>query len=335
LKKLSFIFGVILTHCVPCFGAGHVENQSIVCLQTDFSRGKSKIGTGFFISPTLIATASHQVTDPGAVTVKITAYLHDKTSVEAKLPVFAQGDGVAILAVPDAVKSNYLLMQNNAQNDAAKIFTIGCQKDRSRLREEGEVLQRRNNDEQSDKFTDLIPLNLAIKVGFSGGPLLSTNGDVVGVIYGFDEHSESLSYAIPISKLYQIMAGQKATEYSKMLYYQGIRAFSLKQHGVAKRYFEEAIQQKADYFEAYISLGMTLFKLGQFAEARDALHEAILLETDYPLAYYHLGGIYREGLSDLRSARNAYRRYLELDPTSSDADQVRRWVEEIDRSLTN
>jgi tetratricopeptide (TPR) repeat protein len=78
---------------------------------------------------------------------------------------------------------------------------------------------------------------------------------------------------------------------------------------------------------------MTLFNLRQFAEARDALLEAILIKTDYPLAYYHLGGVYREGLSDRRSARNAYRRYLELDPKSRDAAQVREWLQEIERPL--
>ena len=334
MKLLYLIFGVISTNCISCFGAENVIYQSIVCLQTDFSNGKPKIGTGFFISPTLIATASHQVTDPQAVAVKITVYLPDDTSVKAKLPVVAQGEGVAILAVPDVVKSNYLLLQDNVPDADAKVSTVGCQKDRNLLIREGKVMQQVNtNNSQKIKFTELIPLNLPIKVGFSGGPLLTTSGDVVGVIYGFDEHSESLSYAIPSSKLFQIMADQKVTDYGKTLFQQGVRAFSLKQHEIAKKYFEQATQQQADYFEAYISLGMTLFKLRQFAEARDALLEAILIKPDYPLAYYHLAGVYREGLSDRRSARNAYRRYLELDPKSSDAAQVQVWLHEIERSF--
>jgi S1-C subfamily serine protease len=206
------------------------------CLLTDFSNGKPKIGTGFFISPTLIATASHQVADSGAVAVKVTVYLHNDTSIKAKLPVVAQAEGVAILAVPDAIQSKYLLLRDNVPDVDAKVSTIGCQKDRGRLTREGEVMQQVNtNSGQQIEFTDLIPLNLPIKVGFSGSPLLTTNGEVVGVIYGFDEHSESLSYAIPSSRLLQIMADQKGPEYSKTLFYQGILAFNLKQYSDAKK----------------------------------------------------------------------------------------------------
>lgn len=334
MKLLYLLCTTILIISIPCYAAENQIYQSIVCLQTDFSNGKPKIGTGFFISPTMIATASHQVTDPSAVAVKITVYLPDDTSVKAKLPVVAQGEGVAILAVPDAVQSNYLLLRDNTPDIGAKVSTVGCQKDRNRLMREGGVLQREDkNNDQETEFSDLIPLHLPIKVGFSGGPLLTASGDAIGVIYGFDEHSESLSYAIVGSKLLQIMADQKVADYGKTLFQQGVRAFSLKQHAIAKNYFERATQQQADYFDAYISLGMALFKLRQFAEARDALLEAILIKPEYPLAYYHLAGVYREGLSDHRSARNAYHRYLELDPKSSDAAQVQVWLHEIERSF--
>lgn len=336
LKSLYFACSVILSNCLPCYAAENDIEQSVVCVQTDFSNGKPKIGTGFFISPSFIATASHQVTEPGEVAVKVTVFLRNNTSINVKLPIVAQGEGVAILDVSEELQPNFLLLQDNPPDVDAAVTTVGCQKDRSRLTREGKVLKQLNNSNaRQTEFTDLISLNLPIKVGFSGGPLLTGNGDVVGIVFGFDEHSESLSYAINSSKLLQIMADQKATGYSKILYHQGVRAFSLKQYELAKKYFGWATRQKGDYFEAYIGLGMTLFKLRQFAEARDALLESILIKTDYPLAYYHLGGVYREGLSDRRSARNAYRRYLELDPTSSDANQVRGWLQEIERSLLN
>ena len=314
----------------------YLENQSIVCLQTEFSNGKPKVGTGFFISPTLIATAAHQVNDSGAVVVKVTVYLHDDRSIKAKLPIVAQGDGLAILAIPDAMQSNYLLLQDNAPDVESKVSTVGCQKDHNRLTREGKVRQQENyNNAQQTEFIDLIPVNIPIEGGFSGSPLLTENSDVVGIIYGFDEHSENLSYAIPSKKLFQIMADQKVSDYGKTLFHQGIRAFNFKKYAVAKKYFELATQNQSDYFEAYVSLGMALFKLRQFLEARDALLEAVLINTDYPLAYYHLAGVYREGLSDYRSARNAYRRYLDLDPNSNDASQVRGWLQEIERSSQN
>jgi hypothetical protein len=334
LKVLLFIVRVILTNCIIFYAAESVGRESVVCLQTDFENGIPKIGTGFFISPTLIATASHQVSDPRSIPVKITAYLDNGASIRVRLPVVAQGHGVAILAAPDNMQTDYLLLQENIPDAATKVSAIGCQRDHKQLTREGKItFPGSNNNAQQGEYADLIPLNLSIKVGFSGGPLLTENGDVVGVIYGFDEHSESLSYAIPGSKLFKIMADEKVADVGKTLFQQGDRAFKLKQYAVAKKYFTEATQQQADYFQAYIYLGVSLFKLRQFAEARDALLEAIQIETDYPLAYYHLAGVYREGLSDRLSARNAYRRYLELDPKSSDAVQVQKWLEEIERSL--
>jgi hypothetical protein len=334
LKLLFFIVRVIIANCIICYGAESVGAESIVCLQTDFKDGIPKIGTGFFISPTLIATASHQVTDPSSVPVKITAYLDSGAAIKVRLPVVAQGERVAILAAPDAIQANYLLLQDNIPDQGTKVSAVGCQRDRKQLTQEGKVTYSgsNTNDRQSE-HADLIALNLPINVGFSGGPLLTANGHVVGIVYGFDEQSENLSYAIPGSKLFKIMANEKIADYGKTLFQQGDRAFKLKQYEMAKKYFAEAAQQQADYFEAYIYLGMTLFKMRQFAEARDALLEAIEIETDYPLAYYHLAGVYREGLSDRLSARNAYRRYLELDPKSSDAVQVQKWLEEIERPL--
>jgi tetratricopeptide (TPR) repeat protein len=335
LKAQPFIFGLILLHSLSSFGAEFDESRAIVCLQTDFSEGKPKIGTGFFISPTLIATAAHQVTEVGVDAIKITAYLHNQDAMTAKFPIVAEGDGLALLEIPDNLQSKYLLLQDNVPDEGDKVTAVGCQQDRNLLVRKGNVLRQADGNNARQGMDALIALNLPIQSGFSGGPLLSENSHAVGIIYGYEQGSKSLSYAITGRKLFKLMADQKVPHFSKTLFQQGALAFSLKQYPLAKQYFEQATQQQTDYAEAYISLGMAQFKLRQFAEARDALLEAILINADYPLAYFHLGGVYREGLSDRRSARNAYRRYLELDPNSNDAAQVRTWLRELEPTFAN
>lgn len=335
LKFLLLIIFAILTYNTACFGESLVEEKAIVCLITDFNKGKPKIGTGFFISPTLIATASHQVTEADAVSVKITAYLQNGTALTAKFPILAQGEGLALLEIPDGVQAHYLLLHNYAVNEGDKVSAVGCQKDRTRLLREGNMIAQHGGKYSQQAVPDLIALDLPIQSGFSGGPLLAENGDVAGIIYGYEEGAKNHSYAITNDKLFKLMADQRLPTFGKTLYLQGIRAFSLRHFEVAQKYFEQATHQQTDYADAYISLGMTLFKLRQFAQARDALLEAILINTDYPLAYYHLGGVYREGLTDRRSALNAYRRYLELDPESSDAEQVKKWLQELGQSASN
>lgn len=69
--------------------------------------------------------------------------------------------------------------------------------------------------------------------------------------------------------------------------------------------------------------------LGQFAKSIDYLDSAIVIKPDLPQAYFNKGAIYLMGLGEKDSAIAAWTEYIKIAPDSSQANLVRRQIEEI------
>jgi len=90
----------------------------------------------------------------------------------------------------------------------------------------------------------------------------------------------------------------------------------------AAQCFALATEIDEAYVEAWNNLGNSLADQDRQAEAVDAFQRALDLEEDYPDAHYNLA----ESLASLaltEEARAHWRRYLEMDPHSTWADEVR------------
>jgi Tfp pilus assembly protein PilF len=79
---------------------------------------------------------------------------------------------------------------------------------------------------------------------------------------------------------------------------------------------------------AKLQLGDESLKQGHFFEAVIAFREALNQDPPLPLAARRLGDAYRTHQDD-DLALAAYERYLELDPSAQDADEVRDAVEQL------
>ncbi len=366
VQKVAYLIllGVILTVSPSAQGKQPTNiyqsvRASVVCLESFSSQGSAHSGSGFFVAPGVIATTSHQVSKA----TRIVAHLSDGTSQSATLPLAAKGREVALLTVP-TTRLPFLSLHTGDPAIGEEVFTMGCPLGLDHSLSQGIISHSRRLIEGRE----LIQTDLTINEGNSGGPLLNKEGRVVGIIHGYLKGSNGINFAIPIDELSQLMAQvglnsqllaipelyrlweeaqrtqdpatygeilKKAPWITEAIYNQGIIYFGQKQFSEAKERFETAIRQRPEYYQAYTNLGLTLYKLGKPAEARDALLEAIIIKTDYAIAYLNLGIVYQRGLSDLRSARHAFLRYLELDPDSSDAAEVQRWLQQIEQSLSS
>ncbi len=98
--------------------------------------------------------------------------------------------------------------------------------------------------------------------------------------------------------------------------------YGLERHDEAAQCFALATEIDAEYVEAWNNLGNALSALERGDEALDAFEQALAFEPDYPDAHYNLAETLA-ALGRTAEAREHWHAYLELDPHSTSADEVR------------
>ncbi|MBM3475921.1 MAG: tetratricopeptide repeat protein [Armatimonadetes bacterium] len=91
--------------------------------------------------------------------------------------------------------------------------------------------------------------------------------------------------------------------------------------------FRESLKQNMSCVNTRVSLGIALVQLGR---AEDALKEfAVATDTvpDYAMAWLNLGLVHARFTRNTGEAVRCFKRYLELEPNSSIADKIGRYIE--------
>ena len=162
--------------------------NSTVTIETDI-----KIGSGFFVSENVIATNYHVIegaseaycyTNNSSTKYKIEGYLAVDKSVDLILLKVSGLDRAAIK------------LATNPVSPGQKIFVIGSPKGLPASISDGIISGLRDFD-----GIKLIQITAPISPGSSGGPVLNTNGEVIGVSVGQYKDGQNLNFAIPESNL--------------------------------------------------------------------------------------------------------------------------------------
>ena len=171
------------------------EQSGVVRIET-LSCSNSGIGTGFLLTPTLIATVEHVIDESVVVslidgtqrttgTVIGTDPAHDLALIQANQPLhgyhfrFAAttpriGDQVAAIGFPIG---DPITLTHGDVSGLNRPVTVN-----------GTV------------FTGLIETDAAINPGNSGGPLLTTDGTVVGLVDALNPNANGIAYAVPATQ---------------------------------------------------------------------------------------------------------------------------------------
>jgi tetratricopeptide (TPR) repeat protein len=92
----------------------------------------------------------------------------------------------------------------------------------------------------------------------------------------------------------------------------------------AIQYYEEALKAQPNDAMVMVDLGAMYRQLGDPDKALDLFRKAINSNPNLPQAYFNLGMVLRMEKRDLQGAAQAWKKYIELDPTS----QARPFLEE-------
>lgn len=161
--------------------------------------GGNSLGTGFLISQDGYLLTNHHVVD-GADTVKVT--LSDRREFTAKVVGSDEQSDVALLKI-DAKSLPFLRLANASLTKPGQwVIAIGSPFGLDHSVTAGIVSAvGRSNPYADQQYVPFIQTDVAINQGNSGGPLLNTSGEVVGInsqIFSNSGGYMGVSFAIPI-----------------------------------------------------------------------------------------------------------------------------------------
>ncbi len=179
-----------------------VENKPTVAEE------KVGAGSGFIISHNgFVATNKHVVFDPSA---HYTVVLADGTRKDATIDYRDPNNDVAILKIDGtypaiatlstkAAKGQPVIAIGNAFGEQSNTVTAGTISGLNRTITAGDQ-------DVVEKLTGLVESSAPIVPGFSGGPLLDLNGNVIAINVAMDIQGNGSSFSIPISAVYKDIA---------------------------------------------------------------------------------------------------------------------------------
>lgn len=167
------------------------------------------VGSGFIYSADGYIITNHHVIEDAE---KITVYLSDKTTVEAEL---IGSDAITDLALIKIDATDLTLVPMDIGNSDAlvvgdEVLAIGCPAGIEFMGTVTDgIISAINRDVETDdhKTMTLLQTNATINRGNSGGPLINTHGEVIGInTLKLGADYEGIGFSIPINGAMQIIS---------------------------------------------------------------------------------------------------------------------------------
>ena len=310
-------------------------------------RTSKGLGSGFFIAPDKIVTNIHCVADATKIQAKMfgTETLYNIKGVAA----FDPKKDLVILKVAQKAPKFLSLGDSDAAQIGELIAAVGNPQTDDPISETiAEALGMENVEEgkitngsihsirKSDK---LIRLTAKLLPGNSGGPVLNSNGKVIGIAVG-GTISSAFGYAIPSNALEELFKNSEPTQFLELEQWQqksSIRAYAYHshsqvmitnaleikdtQHALYKKaieYLNEAIKLYPGYIQSFYLRGVAKTELGQYQKAIDDFDKFIKLIPDGAFAYTTRGQA-KQHLGDFDEAIADFSVVIELMPDDANA----------------
>ena len=209
MKKLTIILALLLFTLIPAFAYDRDEitninvyekiNPAIVAIDAKIINGTSS-GSGCIInSKGMILTSSHVISNSDDITVTTSSGETYKAKVIKKL---GSDNDLTILKIENKHPLKTITMGNSSEIKVGqKVLAIGNPFGFKGTLTQGIV-------SRIDRKRNKIQTDAAINPGSSGGPLLNTSGEVIGInqaIYNPDNNTSNIGigFAIPINEAKQ------------------------------------------------------------------------------------------------------------------------------------
>lgn len=170
------------------------DSSGVVRIETVSCDGQG-VGTGFLLSPTLVATVHHVVDQSSAISLVIGNQRTSGTVIGTD----AKRD-LALVRAEKPLTGHVFTLSNQTPDVGFQVAAIGFPIGDPITLTQGVIsaLDRTIKIDNAER-TGLIQTDAAVNPGNSGGPLLTATGDVVGLVDALNTKANGMAYAVPAS----------------------------------------------------------------------------------------------------------------------------------------
>jgi tetratricopeptide (TPR) repeat protein len=263
---------------------------SVVVLVTEDRRGDKYLGSGFFIDDDVVATNYHVI--KGATKI-VARRVGQKHVYQVSILSTDEESDLALLRLDGAIARPLTLARGGRIAVGDVVYVAGNPEGLEGTFSQGIVSALRG--------TDYVQITAPISHGSSGGPVLNSRGEVIGVAVGAIEEGQNLNFAIPISQLLP----------------QVTRARLLGRRPIATNPPRKSVTGTKDETEGQLDKGRQLRSQERYAEAAEAFKSALRLKPDDTNALLGLADTYSL-LNKYQEAIDAYNDVIRTHPKDAD-----------------
>ena len=322
IPVIVLIFCTIST--VPAQTAPQIAEKALaatVYLEMQDSNGLPLgFGSGFFVRDNLIATNYHVIEGAARGTAKLVGQFSTYT-IEGVTATDKTND-LALLKVTVSGIKPLPLGNSSDVKIGETVYVAGNPKGLEGTFSNGIISSRR------DQYTkERLQMTAPISPGSSGGPVLNSKGEVIGISFMTLVGGQNLNFAIPSRYLTELLTKSKPAKplaqgnrsISAQTYLTwGNTKYHLGDYKGAITDYDSAIRLKPDHAAAYYNRGNAKYKLGQHLAAIADFDSAIRLNPDHAKAYYNRG-LAKDKLGQHLAAIADFDSTIRLKPDDADA----------------
>jgi len=175
-----------------------LEN-TVGVIMNDRTGSPNSIGSGFFIKPNEIVTNYHVIENSSGGNIKF----HDRDNLYRIMGIVAYDEDKDIGILRVSISNNSVLhfAEYESLRIGQNVYTVGAPRGLDGTFSNGIISGFRNID-----GTNLIQITAPISPGSSGGPVLDSSGEVIGVAVGGFSDSQNLNFAVSAEELRELIS---------------------------------------------------------------------------------------------------------------------------------
>ena len=286
-----------------------------VLLVMEDTKGKPLgFGSGFFVRTNLIVTNFHVIKGATQGTAKRVGQ-ETEYAIKAFIEIDKKHD-LAILQVSGSDVQPLPLGDSDTVEIGDTVYVAGNPKGFF----EGTFSDGIISAVRGDATYKRLQMTAPVSSGSSGGPVLNSSGEVIGVSFATFRDGQNLNFAIPSNYLKKLLP--QLGPVKPLLRGQQSSPSELSSDKGALADHDTAIRLKPNDAEAHLNRGKAKRKLGQYFAAIIDYDTAIRLKPDYAMAYYKRG-VAKAGLGQHFAAITDFDTAIRLKPDYAAAYSTR------------